>query len=657
MYHILIVDDNKTNLTLAKAELIDEYQVTPVISGQQALQFLEKKTTDLILLDLLMPEMDGKETMRRIKLNPEWRRIPIIFLTADASPETEVECLKLGADDFLAKPFVPSIMKSRIAKLIELKTLRYNLEQRLEEKTKELENVTLNAIMTIAKAIEAKDEYTCGHSTRVADCAEELARRLGWDEAECNNLRYVALLHDIGKIGVPDAVLNKPTRLTNEEFAIIKQHPVTGGNILKDIKILPYVDEGALYHHERYDGRGYPYGLKGDEIPIYARIIGIADSYDAMTSNRVYRKKLSTEYVISEFERCAGSQFDPELAAVFVQMLKEGFTVDTPEFEGAAPEPVSVSDEHIDPLTGFLTLEAGTKQIDTLLGNTRKGTMLILGPDNLGLVNNAMGHVAGDKLLLSCARKLSAMAGVQDVPIRVGGDELGLFFAGKTDRDEISAIASDIISTLQTEIQNVYTVDISVSAGAFDCGKSGEHYISCAGKALYLAAKEHNGSCVFYERVGKSHENEQTTTDIEHICSMIENGIQTPNSAYVVDYEEFQKIYTYISRGVGRAYKSVEVLLFTLRTYDGTVPSSDVLETAMNALSNSISSSLRAADVSAKYSSSQYIVMLPDANGENGKSVAHRITEKYYKIYPNKDTELNYDLRSMKVNGVAITEE
>jgi len=153
---------------------------------------------------------------------------------------------------------VPMVMHRRISRIIELNELRYDLETQLELKTRQVEKVTLNSIMAIANTIDAKDKYTCGHSARVARCAEEIARRLNWSEEELQNLHYVALLHDIGKIGVPDSILNKPTRLSDSEFAIIKKHPITGSEILKDIKMLEHVEEGALYHHERWDGSGYP---------------------------------------------------------------------------------------------------------------------------------------------------------------------------------------------------------------------------------------------------------------------------------------------------------------------------------------------------------------------------------------------------------------
>ena len=241
MKHILIVDDNKTNLVMAKQELSAEYSVTPVVSGAQALQFLERKHTDLILLDINMPEMDGRETMRRIRANEAWRKIPIIFLTADSAPETEAQCLSDGADDFVAKPFVPNVMKSRISRILELHELRNDLEAKLEEKTRQVELVTLSSVMAIAKAIEAKDTYTSGHSDRVASISVEIAKRLGWEEERVRDLNYMSLMHDIGKIGVPDAILNKPMPLQDDEWEILKRHSTVGGEILKNIrKILGY---------------------------------------------------------------------------------------------------------------------------------------------------------------------------------------------------------------------------------------------------------------------------------------------------------------------------------------------------------------------------------------------------------------------------------
>lgn len=325
MKHILIVDDNKTNLIAAKQELSEEYQVTPVISGMQAIQFLEKKHTDLILLDINMPEMDGRETMRRIREREEWSKIPIIFLTADSSPETESQCLADGADDFIAKPFIPRVMKSRISRIIELNSLRNDLEERLAEKTREVQLLTINSMTAITKAIEAKDVYTSGHSERVARCSVEIAKRLGWDEERIENLNYMALLHDIGKIGVADDILNKPSKLTDEEFDIMKSHTKIGANILKEFHTIKNIQYGALYHHEKYDGTGYPDNLIGSSLPQEARIISIADTYDAMNTDRAYRKRMSKEEILAEFRDKKGTQFDPEITDVFIDMINSGF--------------------------------------------------------------------------------------------------------------------------------------------------------------------------------------------------------------------------------------------------------------------------------------------------------------------------------------------
>lgn len=172
--------------------------------------------------------------------------------------------------------------------------------------------------------MDAKDSNTSQHSYRVSEYSVAIAKRLGYSEEQCENLRKMALLHDIGKIGIPDAILNKPARLTDEEYEIMKTHVIRGGEILKDFTLIDNVGVGALYHHERYDGTGYCHGLKGEEIPIEARIIGIADAFDAMTANRVYRKQLDLDFVIGELKRCSGTQFDPHLVEIMLSLIEEG---------------------------------------------------------------------------------------------------------------------------------------------------------------------------------------------------------------------------------------------------------------------------------------------------------------------------------------------
>ena len=193
----------------------------------------------------------------------------------------------------------------------------------IEAKNKEIQNATLETITTIANVIDAKDEYTKGHSQRVAEYSVAIARELGYSEEHLHDIRSIALLHDIGKVGIPDAVLKKPGRLDSEEFDLMKQHTTIGASILQDYHMIANLEFGARYHHEKYNGTGYPQGLKKEEIPEVARIIGLADAFDAMTSTRVYRKALPNDVVLEELRKNCGSQFDPKITEVFIKMWEE----------------------------------------------------------------------------------------------------------------------------------------------------------------------------------------------------------------------------------------------------------------------------------------------------------------------------------------------
>ena len=208
---------------------------------------------------------------------------------------------------------------------------RQNREIELAKKQAQMGNET---ILAIAKTVVARDENTSQHSERVAEYSVLIAKRMGWSKERCEALHKIALLHDIGKLGIPDAVLNKPSRLTDEEYEIMKSHVLIGGDILKDFSIVQDVADGARYHHERYDGKGYAKGLKGEEIPLNARIIGIADAFDAMTSNRVYRQKMDMDYVLSELHKGSGTQFDPNIVKIMISLIEEGIIDPSKRFEG-----------------------------------------------------------------------------------------------------------------------------------------------------------------------------------------------------------------------------------------------------------------------------------------------------------------------------------
>ena len=322
MKNILVVDDVATNLIMIENALKDYYNLTLVKSGQQALRYLDKHDVDLILLDVMMPDMDGFETYKRIRNNGKDHDVPVVFLTAAEEIDKEVEALTLGAMDFIRKPIVPEVVLKRIERIIELSDLHKDLASKVDEKTKQVKQLMFETITTFAQTIDAKDSYTKGHSERVAQYSVQIAKELGLSEKRQQQIHSIALLHDIGKIGISDSILLKPARLTDEEFARMKEHTSIGGKILQSLSSLDSINYGALYHHERYDGKGYPQGLSGEDIPLFGRIICVADALDAMTSNRAYRNHLSVEKVLSEIENGKGTQFDPTIADALLDLIK-----------------------------------------------------------------------------------------------------------------------------------------------------------------------------------------------------------------------------------------------------------------------------------------------------------------------------------------------
>ncbi len=325
---ILIVDDNSVNLKMAEKVLQEFSKPVPVTSGREALKFLEKNIPELILLDISMPDMDGFQVMEKIKENPETATIPVIFLTAKDDSETEIKCLNLGAMDFVRKPFVPEILENRVKHALEILDYRRKLER---EKTRKIETIQREVIMSIANLIENRDGTTGQHVKRTSRYVTQLVtlireKNLYPDISEeyYYNIIKAAPLHDIGKIAIPDAILQKGSQLTDEETEKMKQHTVIGSDIIisnfSGIEDLDYVKVAAnvaRYHHERWDGSGYPQGLKGKEIPLEARIMAIADVFDALISERCYKEAFTLDGAFEIMKEAAGKQFDPELLDLF----------------------------------------------------------------------------------------------------------------------------------------------------------------------------------------------------------------------------------------------------------------------------------------------------------------------------------------------------
>ena len=327
---VLAVDDDEMSLMMVEHILGATYDVVKATSGAEALAYLAEHTVDLVLLDYMMPDIDGMTVLTRIRATAETADLPVIMLTGDMTPDLEARGFQAGVTDFLHKPFFPDVLRMRVGRILRYEYLQAHLASEVERKTAlaeerlaSSERLFSELILALAKTIDVKDRYTSGHSERVATYAREIARRAGDSEDAQATIYAVGLLHDIGKIGVPVNIINKPSRLTDEEFKIIKAHTTAGASILKTVAEFPELSVGARSHHERYDGRGYPDRLAGEDIPRMARIIAVGDAYDAMTSRRSYRDALPQAVARSEIEKGRGTQFDPQLADIMLQMIDE----------------------------------------------------------------------------------------------------------------------------------------------------------------------------------------------------------------------------------------------------------------------------------------------------------------------------------------------
>jgi len=347
---VIVVDDDTSNLKMAGHILSRaNMRVTALKSGQALLNYVkENGYPDLVLLDINMPEMDGFETLTKFRENADPdNETPVIFLTADENEESETKGLSLGAVDFIKKPFVPEVLTIRVRHIIDLNHLQKNLAKEVKKKTEENEKQFTRFVQSLANAIDAKDRYTSGHSQRVANYAVMIAERMGKDDDYLQVIYYAGLLHDVGKIRIPEGVINKPGKLTDDEFDSIRIHSVSGFHILRDIHNDERIAYGAKYHHERYDGTGYPNGLEGDNIPEIARIIAVADAYDAMASERSYRKVLPQAVIREEISNGKGSQFDPAIADIMLQIIDEDPSYEHRQQEAKTHSVLVVDDDKI----------------------------------------------------------------------------------------------------------------------------------------------------------------------------------------------------------------------------------------------------------------------------------------------------------------------
>jgi len=672
MKKILVIDDEGVNLTEVKEALDNCYKVYTADSDNIAFDILEQQMPDLILVDINMPDTDGFRMLNTLCGYTEEKPVPVIVMADEADVETEVKCFELGAADYLLKPIRRGSLLKRVERAIELESLRSELEKQVAHKTEELERLTLQSITAFANVVDSKDDYTKGHSMRVAEYAVGTARELRWSEDEVKKLHYAAILHDIGRVGVPESVLNKKQALTESEFELIKEHVYAGSEILRDISVVKDLANGAKYHHERYDGKGYPEGLEGKDIPAIARLIAVADAFDAMKNPRPYRRALTREEIKIELENGNGTQFDPELLDAFFRVWDNG------GFENVESE--VEKDEDND--SCILLSRIMEKQNENIREKTEKdwltnlynrryaeftitdrlkqvnGTFFLIDIDNFKHINDIFGHMTGDTVLKIMADIINeVITPDKDIAFRLGGDEYGVFVPDMTDVEEAGKFAARLIAGYnRKQVATPYMKKSSLSVGAaislYD-GRTFDELYNKADKALYFVKQ--NGRNSFYCYSTNNEEKKERSalgrkSELQRFADMI-TKYGEKNGVFEVGYREFEQVFELASRFTKRNEQELQLVLFTLLPIDDDLKDALAQEEVMTTLSEAIFSSLRRVDISVRFSSTQYLVALIDTKQQYISVVTDRIMQNFYMMYRGRDFVLDYDIAKVRKNN------
>lgn len=323
---VLVVDDSPENIDVLSEVLRDEYRIRVATSGEKALKIVySDEPPDLILLDIMMPGISGLEICRRLKANPDRRRIPVIFVTAMSSTDDERRGLETGAVDYITKPISPPIVKARVRTHLALYDQSRELERMVRQRTHELLTTRQQIIRRLGRAAEFKDNETGNHVLRMSHYARIIALAHGLGEEAANIIFNTAPMHDIGKIGIPDAILLKPGKLDAAEWEVMYQHPIMGAEIIgkHDNELLETARIIALTHHEKWNGSGYPQRLQGQDIPLEGRIVAVADVFDALVSVRPYKSAVPVEQALQYLYEQSGKHFDPTLIEAFKSAMPE----------------------------------------------------------------------------------------------------------------------------------------------------------------------------------------------------------------------------------------------------------------------------------------------------------------------------------------------
>ena len=540
-----------------------------------------------------------------------------------------------------------------------LRQVKVGLEQQLSDKNAQLESMTLQMVTTLSNFIDSKNVNTAGHSSRVARYSGMIARELGWSDEEIHNLYYTSLLHDIGKVG----------NISDERN---DKHTILGAEILKDIKCIGNVGAGALYHHEHYDGSGYPYGLKGEEIPLSARIIGIANAFDMMTRQTQADEETCLAYAADRIKEQAGKKYDPYLCEVVMHMIHDKslcilkddkeILANTNLLSESSRLVAKLIGSELDKtrkeaendyLTNIWNRGTGERHISEYL-KTADGALAIIDLDNFKRINDTFGHQMGDYALKLVADVLKIHS-KNEFLCRMGGDEFMLFMRGVNTIDEVKQILDSIILTYNSKVEESdvlshTSLSIGVALSSIE-GRDYQQLFRCADRALYYVKQNGKKGYSFHNRAELSGDTSQKPLlDIERLAFSIRNNVNY-SGAYRVEYRRFMHTHEFIEKYAMRNNQSVQLVLLTI-DYEHSVPLSvSEQEDVIEALERAVSLSLRGVDVSTRFSTSQMLLTLVDTYENNVTMVVRRILKEFYHIYSADRIIIKYETKDITIKA------
>ena len=551
-------------------------------------------------------------------------------------------------------------------KIQDIERLRRRTE--IEKNKKQTEKMSLQMMQTLSTTIEAKNEYTRGHSYRVAEYSALIAEELGWAPEEVQNLKHSAYLHDIGKIGIPDSILNKPSRLTDEEYSLIKRHTVIGAEILKDVTLIPNVIAVTRSHHERYDGKGYPDGLSGEKIPIHARIVAMADSYDAMNSRRIYRNSLPQDVIYEEIRKNRGLQFDPKITDIFLKLMDEN-RLPVWDSDSAAADSYNFPDmqltvsKFISDVVTTIKAQEDSKNYDFLTGlpmrnlgerltaelmQQHNGCLVFLDMDNLKKINDIYGHTAGDRALKLLGNMLTHYT-ENGIACRLGGDEFLLFMPDVT-HDSVSEKLKKLFQEFHSLVKDDVEIQCAtISAGLCMC-TSEDSFEDCylkADKALYYVKQNGKNQFFFYQLIERK---DISISSVGKDLNLIADSLRQSGSyhgALDLNYRDFARHYEYLSQLMIRSQCHCYLVMVTMTTASGTLPDIEAIEQALEYMEQSIRQKIRRVDICTRYSSMQYLIILFEPIETKIPNIMERIFLQYYRLCTDHDFRPTYEYISM----------